>query len=347
MNREIRNKYPKLDRYREASDWLVRLSASPPAETDVDCWLSWCEANPENLLAFEQMQRDWYDMEGLRVAPHLIVNAEGSNDAHRNTIQAWSMRRFSRAVATWSMAATLVGIAIMSYTHWLERPSLSKTLAATQRGPTTLPDGTSLLLSAKATAEVNFSRVNRDLTLQPGGEAFIRVRHHKSWPFVVHAGSVTITDVGTAFDVRREPGHVTVTVTEGVVDLNAPGPDGRTRWRAVAGYQVNYSEITHTAVVSSINPNSVLGWRRGELAYDGTPLSAVIDDVNRYSDVDVVISDPEVGRLPYSGTVFVASVQDWLSALSAKYPVVMSARANNVITLRMATISTKDEQRQN
>ena len=323
-----------LRRYREAGEWLLRFKGSDPAEGDVERWLSWCEADEENVAAFEQLQRDWQDLEGLREAPELIVPAASRDRAHGHGFLGSMRLRHPAGRLGWAVAAALVVVAIIGYQQWSHRPQGPQTIAAAKQEPTTLPDGSSLLLSAKAAADVDFTGADRNVALRPGGEAYIKVHHDKTRPFIVRAGAVTVTAVGTAFDVRRDAGHVIVTVEEGAVQLGAPGPNGPTQWRAAAGSQVDYSEQTRTAVVSSVDPNTVMRWRYGELAYDDTPLETVIADVNRYSTVHVVMRDPEVERLRFTGTVFVASIRDWLNALEAEYPVTARDVGDGVIALQ-------------
>lgn len=329
-----------IHRYREAGNWLLRFKGSPPTDGDVERWLIWCEADEENLAAFEQMQRDWHDLEGLRGAPELIVSTPGHERAQRHGLSGWPrssprVRRIGLAVA-----ATLVGVTIISYRPWSRRPEALQTIAAVKQEPTMLPDGSSLLLSAKAAADVDFTGVNRNVVLRPGAEAYIKVHHDKTRPFIVHAGALTVTAVGTAFDVRRDTGRVTVTVEEGAVQLVAPGPNGPTQWRAAAGSRVAYSEETRTAVVSNVDPNIAMAWRYGELAYDETPLETVIADVNRYSTVRVVVRDPAVERMRFTGTVFVASIRDWFKALEAEYPVTTRDLGDGVIALQATSPAT-------
>jgi transmembrane sensor len=202
-----------------------------------------------------------------------------------------------------------------------------------------LPDGSSLLLSAKATAEVDFSGITRHVALRPNSEAFIKVHHDVARPFTVRAGAMTVTAVGTAFDVRREADHVVVTVVEGVIAASASGPNGPNEWRAGAGYQVDYSAASNTAVVSRVDAEHVLRWRDGELAYDDAPLGTVIADINRYSKVNVMIKDPTLTRLRFTGTVFVASVNDWIKALEVKYPVHANVSPEGDISLESSTSS--------
>jgi transmembrane sensor len=325
-----------LRRYREASEWLLKFKGSDPAEGDVERWLSWCEADEENLAAFEQLQRDWHDLEGLREAPELIVPPASRDRAHGDGFLGSVRLRHHAGRFGWAVAATLVVVIIIGYQQWSHPPQGPQTIATAKQEPTMLPDGSSLLLSAKAAADVDFTGMDRNVALRPGGEAYIKVHHDKTRPFIVQAGAVTVTAVGTAFDVRRDTGHVIVTVEEGAIQLGAPGPSGPTQWRAAAGSQVDYSEQTRTAVVSSVDPNTVMRWRYGELAYDETPLETVIADVNRYSTVHVVMRDPEVERLRFTGTVFVVSIRDWLKALEAEYPVTARDLGDGVIALQAA-----------
>jgi transmembrane sensor len=217
------------------------------------------------------------------------------------------------------------------YEFWSRMTEAPRLVTSTNWRPAVLPDGSSLTLSAKAAAEVDFSGPDRDLKLRAEGEAYINVRHDKVRPFIVQAGTVTVTAIGTAFDVRREGDHTIVSVEEGTVRVAAPGAEGRLQWQASAGYQIDYSEREKTGIVASVDVQRVVQWRSGELSYDRTPLATVIADINRYSTTRIVISDPELERMEFSGTVFVASIRDWLSAFEAIYPVRASEPSIGVI----------------
>jgi transmembrane sensor len=325
----------KVQRYRQASEWLVCLRSESPGEAEIERWLAWCEEDARNLAAFEEFDRDWNDLEGLRTAPELIQAADHQASGSRMRIAApKSGRAFSRS-ALWlsTIAATIAVIAVTGYAFWGRTWEAPRLVTNVNWKPAVLPDGSSLMLSAKASAEVDFTGPDRDLKLQPEGEAYIRVHHDKTRPFIVQAGTVTVTAVGTAFDVRRERDHVTVTVEEGTIRVVAPGSEGALQWQASAGYQIDYSEQDKTALVASIDPQRVLQWRSGHLSYDRAPLATVIADINRYSKTRVAISDPSLEHMEFSGTVFVASIGDWLTALEAVYPVKVHESAAGVMQL--------------
>src|ERR1700722_10953463 len=48
-----------LQRLGEASQWLVRLRASPASEEHLRDWLRWCEQHPANAEAFERIEGLW------------------------------------------------------------------------------------------------------------------------------------------------------------------------------------------------------------------------------------------------------------------------------------------------
>lgn len=309
----------KIQRYRKAAEWLVRLHAPGATDNEVDEWLRWCEADSENLAAFDKLQQDWQDTEGFKGAPALL-NGPTLPRSAGNSLTARSWSGWRSTPVRWAVAASIVFTILMAYGQWTRRP-IHEVIAVSQHEPATLPDGSSLLLSAKATADVDFTSASRQITLSPGAEAYMKVRHDTARPFIVRAGAMTVTAVGTAFDVRRDADHVIVTVEEGTILAAAVGPNGPTQWRVGADYQVDYSDNVRNAAVSRVDTQAALRWRDGELAYDDAPLDTVIADINRYSTVHIVARDPAIGRLRYTGTVFVASVKDWVKALEAQYPI--------------------------
>jgi transmembrane sensor len=209
-------------------------------------------------------------------------------------------------------------------------------VAATQTNrAATLPDGSRIILSAQTSINVDFNGSKRNLELS-SGEAYFKVKHDRQHPFIVHAGDISVTAVGTAFDVRRGPDGVTVTVEEGTVEIagNVFAKKGLpTTWRAEAGYQLTYSSQGRTAMITSVDTSSALKWRGGELAYVWEPLGAVIEDLNRYSEHKVIIKDPAIAELRFTGTVFTASLADWVKAVEQVYPVRADNSANGDIVL--------------
>ena len=75
-------------------------------------------------------------------------------------------------------------------------------------------------------------------------------------------------------------------------------------------------------------------WKEGHLEFRDTPLRDVIQEVNRYSDQRIVLSDDgdgAVGSLPFTGTVYEGQVTGWLQALQTVYPVEVAQYPDRVV----------------
>jgi transmembrane sensor len=317
----------RLNCLQQASEWLLRMENPERTEEDVNEWLRWCDADPHNLAAFEAFQKDWRDLDALKGDP--VQQAERL----RSPKVQWRRLLPFAAVAA-SVALVALSVSLLTRERGLSAPGQQVAAAQTNRAAT-LPDGSRVILSAQTSLNVDFNGSRRNLDLS-AGEAYFKVQHDRRHPFVVHAGDVSVTAVGTAFDIRRESNRVTVAVEEGTVEIagSAFAKSGLpTTWRAEAGYQLTYSSNGRTAMITSVDTSSALQWRSGELAYVWEPLGAVVEDLNRYSEHKILIKEPAIAALHFTGTVFTASIGDWVKAVEQAYPVRADSTANGDIVL--------------
>jgi transmembrane sensor len=324
---ELTSEDARLNRLQQASEWLLRMENPERTEEDVNEWLRWCDADPHNLAAFEAFQKDWRDLDALKGDLTQQTERLPSSKVQRRWLMA------AAAVAA-GLALVALSVSFLTRERGLTVPRQQVAAAQTNRAAT-LPDGSRVILSAETSINVDFNGPRRNLDLS-AGEAYFKVQHDRSHPFVVHAGDVSVTAVGTAFDIRREPNRVTVTVEEGTVEIAGSTfakIDLPTTWRAEAGYQLTYSSNGRTAMITSIDTSSALEWRSGELSYVWEPLGAVVEDLNRYSQHKVVIKDPAIAALHFTGTVFTESLTDWVKAIEQAYPVRADSAANGDIVL--------------
>jgi transmembrane sensor len=343
---EQTSKDARLNRLEQASEWLLRMDNPARSEEDVNEWLRWCDEDSENLAVFEAFQRDWRDLDALKVsAPggiddDLILSEPQKKALREQESHRLSTSRVRRRVpmvpVAFAACLALIALAVLLLPHERGLSIPRQQLAATQTNrAATLPDGSRVILSAQTSINVDFNGAKRNLELS-AGEAYFKVKHDRQHPFIVHAGDISVTAVGTAFDVRREPDGVTVTVEEGTVEIagNVFAKKGLpATWRAEAGYRLTYSSQGRTAMIASVDASNALAWRGGELAYVWEPLGAVIEDLNRYSEHKVIIQDPDIAELRFTGTVFTASLTDWVKAVEQAYPIRADSTANGDIVL--------------
>ncbi|HEY4368822.1 MAG TPA: FecR domain-containing protein [Steroidobacteraceae bacterium] len=202
-------------------------------------------------------------------------------------------------------------------------------------GTSVLPDGSKVELGAGSRITTFYTAKLRSVSVD-AGEAYFSVTKDPLRPFLVTAGNMHVTAVGTAFNVRRHPGRVVVAVSEGKVrlDSNAGGqaqPAGSDdSMRLVAGEQAVYSSASGSVTIAKIRAADVASWRSGVLKYVHEPLGSVVADLSRYYHKRIVINDAALSDLPFTGTVFSAKIDDALRAFEAVFPLQVVEHSDSV-----------------
>lgn len=162
-----------------------------------------------------------------------------------------------------------------------------------------LADGSTVALNTASRLRVRYADDVRRLDL-PAGEALFRVAPAASRPFVVTAGTVTVTAIGTIFAVRHQQGGIEVLVTEGIVEVRQRGVQPV---RLAAGQRGRFGTSAEP-IVAAVPPEEAarsLAWRDGRLEFNGEPMADAIGQVNRHNRRTIRLADPALGREPVFG----------------------------------------------
>jgi transmembrane sensor len=313
-------------RYEQAADWLLKVQAEGAPPESFAEMLAWCDADPLNKAAMERIEEAWAvagDVDGESLIGGVSERTPGrARLTGRLHWGDWWHERFGRyGLAAVGAAATLT-LALVLGVVWWQGWSGGADRAervVTARGAheeASLPDGSHVELGGRSAMSVIYSPQSR-LVVAEDGEAFYSVSKDPSRPFIVRAGPVTVTAVGTAFTVRRAGESVSVIVTDGTVDVAAEN----VAVRAAAGQRVRYDHGELSQPVEVASTDVATSWREGRLQFVDEPLRLVIASVNRYSEREVLISDPSVEELRFTGTVFQNGVDTWLQGVASVFPV--------------------------
>jgi transmembrane sensor len=137
-------------------------------------------------------------------------------------------------------------------------------------------------------------------------------------PFMVEAAEIRVIGAQASFDVSLFRGATAVTVIDGEANLvssavSRPIRQGE-RFTAVADSQ---------ALVDRPDLGPVLAWHVGQAVFDNETLSAAIEEMNRYSQLKLVIPDPSVAALKISGVYRVGNNAGFAESISRLLPVTM------------------------
>ena len=327
-------------RRKAAADWLQRLDDPAIPEADLQAWLHWHGESEQNRKAFEEMQTLYRQLRDLPGDYRRELRRRfGHTDPLRP--QAWPK--------LWALAATIllsVGLAGGAWWFHVSDPSTEAYAAPPDRHRTIrLADGSALVLAPDSLTLVKFTRHVRSLTIERG-EAYFEVQHDPDRPFEVQAAAVRVTAVGTAFNVARANDRVTVTVTDGTVDvvqLSRPDAAENSSARLVPLQHRRLGKGERLVLgdpLAQTDPTqngAELGWTNGQIQFVDAPLSQVVRTVSPYARGRIMIDDPRVADLTYSGTVFRDRVDEWAMALPAIFPVRTVALSDGGVALVLGT----------
>lgn len=337
-------------RLRQAADWLLRLNAPEVDEQVAAQWLEWCQSDPENLAAFERMRALWQRFDDKRLSERLAEDARAiPPDSIPHGRPSWRPNLRHLAAAATALLFTVGLSTWLVYRRGGEgayTQVLRTDVASLHRE--SLPDGSRVELSARSTLRVRFTQDERGVVIEDG-EAFFEVAKDPDRPFVVQAGALQVTAVGTAFNLRKSGTRVVVSVQEGIVHVVSSDPvptvvggsgpvepqpeSAKGQVRAGAGLQVIYSADEHTLTMAKVQPGAAAAWRSGRLEFVNEPLAAVVADLNRYSPRPITLEGGRTAAFVYTGTVRSDAIEDWLSAVEEVFPVQVVDRGASGIVI--------------
>lgn len=286
----------------QAALWLVRREEpgwSPADQGALDAWL---DESMAHKAAYWRLDHGWREAD--RIA------ALGELPALPAEVSGW--RAWWRPVAI--AASLLLAVGLGTFYLMPGSPGGDGSAPAAQvryatavgaRQALALPDGSRVELNTDTIVRSGVTPERREFWLDRG-EAYFEVAHAADHPFVVHAGSRTITVLGTKFSIRRDGDRVSVSVVEGRVRVDQAGAprDGGRASTTITGGDVALADGASTLVTANAaeRVEHALSWRQGMLSFDQATLAEAAAEFNRYNVRKLVIDDPETAAIRIGGS---------------------------------------------
>lgn len=189
-------------------------------------------------------------------------------------------------------------------------PEAERFSTAGQSRTIALGDGSQVVLAPRSSLSVG----GRDGTqLALAGAAYFDIRHRPDRTLAVTAGALTVTDIGTRFEISRHGDRVQVEVAEGEVATHSQALAKVER--LVAGKRLVLDPALGRATLSTIAPDQVGDWREGRLNYDSERLDLVAADLARYAGIRVEVSQG-VGTRRFSGSLLIGDGENAIRDLA-------------------------------
>jgi transmembrane sensor len=266
----------------QANAWVVRLTSGQATVEDARALRAWCETSPAHTEAYRAAAQLW------------------KQTGKAATLAAPQRSKKPRFVLGSALAAcvalVVVGLAQLGAVPDARALLADHHTAQGARQRIELADGSVIEMDARTRLNVDFSASQRHITLGAGAAVF-HVQHDAKRPFVVSAEGGSVTAIGTVFEVRQQGDGIKVTCSEGVVAVNQPG---FAQQLLNAGQQLQYGDQGLSAQ-RAVDAEQELAWRQDLLVFKNRPLQELVDELNRYHQSRILITNARIGALPVSG----------------------------------------------
>jgi ferric-dicitrate binding protein FerR (iron transport regulator) len=239
----------------------------------------------------------------------------------------------------WLAAAAVVMLAVAGYFLYSSNTPKAEPVLAAVTSHTTrptsnaiytrylvLPDSSIVVLHANShlVCPQRFNGPTREVTLV--GEAYFDIRHNPKKPFIIHAGDVKTTVLGTAFNISAYPGakKIIVSVTRGKVKVENE-KENKLLSVLTKDEQVSYSAETTQAAKKTVNAVSVVtDWTKQDMIFEETPFDQTLQLLSRRYGVDIKFKKDKLKNCRikafFNGTESLEKVLDVLCIISnARY----------------------------
>lgn len=264
----------------EALKWHATLARD---DADWDGFTAWLEADSRHRSAYDA-----------------VAEVDDALARHRDTLAAvLPLEAAPRPRRAWWWGGGIgVGAAAAAAAALLFSPVTPDAARIYETAP-----GQTRSIALADGGKVELAAASR-LTVLPGdrlalrGAATFDVPHRPDRTLVIDAGGVTVSDIGTTFEIAADGPLVRVAVAEGRVQVGGTGFAAPVA--LVAGRRLIVDRAHGVAEQGALRDFAT--WRQGRLVYESVPLSLVAAEVGRHAGVRITL-DPALEQRRFSGVL--------------------------------------------
>jgi len=281
-----------------AADWIQRRQFwnwSEADQAELDAWLA---QSPAHLVAYLRVEAAWGRTERLAA-----LGASGS--------EAAAPKRGILPFVIGMAAVIVVAVAGVAISRMALQPQ-DRLFSTPVGGHETVAfaDGSKIELNTDTVLRTRMTTNQRTIWLERG-EAYFQVKHDAAHPFIVFAGRHRVTDLGTKFLIRRDPGRLEVALLEGRVRFGAASEQSQSALMVPGDVATATTGTMFVTREDARDLANQLGWRHGVLVFRHTTLAAAATEFNRYNRRQLIIADPAAASITIDGTFPTGGVEDF------------------------------------
>ena len=298
----------------DAAQWHVELTADSNTDKTQQAWQSWLSKQPENQWAWQQLEKLQQQLKQL--PGDLAFNSlksdveEQSSNARRNLL---------KSIAGIGVISSSSGLA------WQYSPA-SLMLADHHTGKgeireVQLADGSIIMLNSASAINVDFSEVERRISLQQGEIMISTSSNNDIRPFYVQTRQGLLKPLGTRFSVHQQKDRSILSVFEHQVKASLPN---KQQTICTAGNKLIFSQTNFEPLLPIVDGEDA--WIQKKLIINDMPLDSFINELARYR-LGIIRVEPGLAKYHISGTFDLTNTDQTLMAVTRLFPVAITFRS--------------------
>lgn len=291
----------------------------------------WINENEANRTYYADFKLIWQESE--RIAENSNPDEDGAwmrlqnRIAKNNEQQIQPLKPASKY--TWlKIAASLLLISTIGYFAYnqffgTELINNITGSALTQN----LPDGSSVTLNSNSQISYpnHFSGGQR--LVQLSGEGFFKITPDKTKPFIIKIKTVTVSVVGTSFNVKNIKGKTEVIVETGIVKVNSHGKQVLLH----PGQKVIADENSNDLIIRETRGSLYNYYITRSLICDRTPLYELVDKLNQVYGSNIQIANKQLHDLPITTVFKGQTLQQVLNVIAETFKIKVENKGNQIL----------------
>lgn len=251
---------------------------NPDTESKIQQWLTDKRFRAEKDEALSEI---WEQLGSNKADKNVYASLKAVNTKiGKSSSRSWFLKHTLPRVAAVVIPLLVIGSVWIMQSLRIEMTEVVA-LAGEQK-EIQLPDGSTVWLNAcsKISYPEKFSDSIRNVTLT--GEAYFSVVRNEKKRFEVATKDMTVTVLGTQFNVKAYPNDelVTTTLTSGKVAVQLP----EEKYTLRPNQELVYNTADKSANLQNVSDNST-NWRDGSLIFNDLTIAEIFKELERRFDV--------------------------------------------------------------
>ena len=288
----------------------------------------WLESSDINTRAYRELSQLWqetrikeYYSNQDKVFDKILEGMNNPQKESHHNIKGQRRINFRKLMAI-AAAIALIAVGFFWFAQYqsgspeVENQIPDKVVKSNPSGQKSkifLPDGSNVWLNAESTLSYlpNFTDSDRLISLK--GEAYFEVAKDLDRPFRVHCDGLTITALGTAFNVSvyQDEQYPVIALVEGKVKVNSFSES----------VVLNPGELcildrdNYKLDKAKADLNNLISWKDGTLVFDGESIEKTMSKLERWFGVDITVVGNDHRNPKYYGTFKNESLKNILESM--------------------------------